>query len=135
MGSSISCGVAQVAVHRSHKPAGGGASPPATSKLIVVSTGVRPSLISSGERPDQRRRLGSTPRTTTEQRPWPEGFRGRRYERRSRRLDSCHGRQFTPIARKGLSQIQCGGIALHAVRTYKYQHEESSFKVRTPLGG
>ena len=31
MGISIFCGVAQIAVHRSHKPVGGGASPPATS--------------------------------------------------------------------------------------------------------
>ena len=30
-GFPIFCGVAQIAVHRSHKPAGGGASPPATS--------------------------------------------------------------------------------------------------------
>jgi hypothetical protein len=31
MGFFIFCGVAQIAVHRSHKPVGGGASPPATS--------------------------------------------------------------------------------------------------------
>src|SRR5215475_2423095 len=64
-GSSDFCGVAQVVVPRSHKPVGGGASPPATS-IAVVSTGVRPGLISPGELPDQRRRLGSTPRTTTD---------------------------------------------------------------------
>jgi hypothetical protein len=69
------CGVAQVAVHRSHKPVGGGASPPATSIPIVVSTGVRPSLISSGELPDERRRLGSTPRTTTTRGPRDFGDR------------------------------------------------------------
>src|SRR6516225_5049421 len=114
MGSSIFCGVAQIAVHRSHKPGGGGASPPATSNLFVVSTGVRPGLISSGELPDQRQRLGSTPRTTTNQRPWPEGFRGRRYERRSRRLDSCHGRQFTLeavefVVDSGQRCFRCGG--------------------------
>src|SRR5215472_5454051 len=91
MGSSIFCGVAQIAVHRSHKPAGGGASPPATS--IVVITGVRPGLISPGELPDQRRRLGSTPRTTTNLCPWPEGFRGPCYERGSQWLDSTHGCQ------------------------------------------
>ena len=65
MGSSIFCGVAQIAVRRSHKPVGGGASPPATSTSNVVSTGVRPSLISSGDLADYRERLGPTPRTTT----------------------------------------------------------------------
>jgi hypothetical protein len=109
MGSPVFCGVAQIAVHRSHKPVGGGASPPATSNLIVVSTGVRPGLISPGELPDQRRRLGSTPRTTTIC-PWPEGFRGPCYERGSQWLDSTHGCQFIPTPTELRRRPSEGGL-------------------------
>ena len=104
------CGVAQVAVHRSHKPVGGGASPPATSIPIVVSTGVRPSLISSGDLADYRERLGSTPRTTTICCPWPEGFRGPCYERGSQWLDSTHGCQFIPTPTEIRPRPSEGGL-------------------------
>jgi hypothetical protein len=77
---------------------------------FVVSTGVGPSLISSGDLADYRERLGSTPRTTTICCPWPEGFRGPCYERGSQWLDSTHGCQFIPTPTELRRRPSEGGL-------------------------
>ena len=71
---------------------------------------MRPGLISPGELPDQRRRLGSTPRATTIFCPWPEGFRGPCYERGSQWLDSTHGCQFIPTPTELRRRPSEGGL-------------------------
>ena len=71
---------------------------------------MRPGLISSGDLADYRERLGSTPRTTTICCPWPEGFRGPRYERGSQWLDSTHGCQFIPTPTEFRRRPSEGGL-------------------------
>jgi hypothetical protein len=66
-GSSIFCGVAQRAVHGSHEPAGGGASPPATSKF---ARGPR----DFGDRVTNADRSGSTPLTGANSYPRRRNF-------------------------------------------------------------
>ena len=85
---------------------------------------MRPGLISLGELPDQRRRLGSTPRTTTNLCPWPEGFRGPCYERGSQWLDSTHGCQFIPTPTELRRRPSEGGLRVFdSLRGYPFAVE------------